>query len=238
MIAGLQLFDLLGILIASTFTLLVLSYAIGDNALFRLIIHIFIGVSAGYAGAVAIRDVLVPQFLHMVNDLSQNPWPLLFSLLWFGLIMTKLFPQSAPFGNPASALLVGVGAAIAVAGAIQGTLLPQIGNASNYFQPQQMRAAFQANQFGSAMALFLQGSIVLVGTVTSLISFHFSARSQPNQIPQRTPIIEWIARLGQLFVAIILGVIFAGIYSAALTALVERFNFLLDVLAILLPMSN
>jgi hypothetical protein len=238
MIAGLQPFEILGILIASFFTLLVLSYAIGDNAAFRLAIYIFIGVSAGYAGAVAIRDVLVPQFLYMINDLPNNPLPLLFSLLWVGLILTKLFPNTAHFGNPASALLVGVGAAIAIAGAIQGTILPQISNASVFFQPQQMRAALQSNQLAEAFTLFFQGSIVLVGTLTSLISFHFSARSQPNQIPQRQQTIEWIARFGQVFVAIILGVIFAGIYSAALTALVERFSFLLDTLAILFQVSN
>jgi len=238
MIGNYELLDLFGVLIASTLTLLVLSYAVGNNVLFRLAIHLFIGVSAGYAGAVAIRDVLLPQFLDMISNLTNNPWPFLFSLLWVVLIMTKIFPQTASLGNPASALLVGVGAAIAIAGAIQGTLLPQIGNATNYFQPEEIRASLESNQIGNALTLLIQGSIVLVGTVTSLISFHFSARSQPNQIPKRQQTIEWIARVGQIFVSIILGVIFAGIYSAALTALVERFSFLLDVLGILLTVSS
>ena len=238
MIGNYELLDLFGVFIASTLTLLVLSYAVGNNVLFRLAIHLFIGVSAGYAGAVAIRDVLLPQFLDMISNLTNNPWPFLFSLLWVVLIMTKIFPQTASLGNPASALLVGVGAAIAIAGAIQGTLLPQIGNATNYFQPEEIRASLESNQIGNALTLLIQGSIVLVGTVTSLISFHFSARSQPNQIPKRQQTIEWIARVGQIFVSIILGVIFAGIYSAALTALVERFSFLLDVLGILLTVSS
>jgi hypothetical protein len=219
-----------GLLIASFLTLLVLSYAVGDSPLFRVAIHIFIGVTAGYVAAVAIHNVLVPQFTNMLNNAFQRPLPLLFAIISIVLLLTKVSPRTARLGNPVSAMLVGAGAAIAIAGAIRGTLLPQISAATTFFNPLQMRAALEQSQYGRILELLLQGSIVLVGTLTALISFHFGARSTQNEIPQRRKFIEWIAQVGRVFIAITLGVVFAGVYSAALTALVERFDFLIDVL--------
>jgi hypothetical protein len=220
MFAGLEIFDLLGLLISAVLTLLVLLYAFGDNVFFRLALYMFVGVSAGYAGAVAIHDVLVPQFNSL--EFSQMVVP----LLVIGMLVVKLSPRTAVLGNPASAFLVGVGAAIAVGGAIQGTLIPQVEAAGAFFSPAEMQHA----SFGQTLNLLFQGVLILVGTVTSLVSFHFTARWRPNEIPQRNRIIEWVARVGRIFVSITFGVIFAGIYSAALTALVERFNFLYQVI--------
>ena len=121
--------ELIGILVSFTFTILVLSYALGDNMLFRLATHIFIGAAAGYAAAVAIRDVLMPR-LSTMTDMQ-----FAVALIWIGLLSLKLFgssPQVSRLGNLASAMMVGVGAAVAVGGAIQGTLLPQISAASSF----------------------------------------------------------------------------------------------------------
>ena len=69
-----------------------------------------------------------------------------------------------------------------------------------------------------------------MGTITSLAHFHFSAKAVPNQIPQRARLIELISKIGQVFIAIALGVIFAGVYSAAMLALIERFDFIVQVI--------
>jgi hypothetical protein len=42
------------------FTLMIFSYVIGDNFLFRLALYIFTGVSAGYIASVAWWQVLLP----------------------------------------------------------------------------------------------------------------------------------------------------------------------------------
>ncbi len=199
--------ELIGMVIAAVLTLLVLLYAFGDNVFFRLAIHIFIGVAAGYAGAVAISNVLIPQLISL--EFSQMAVP----LLLIGMLMMKISPRTAVLGNPASAFLVGVGAAIAIGGSIQGTLLPQINGAVSYFN-----------------SGFAQGILILLGTTATLISFHFSTKSSPNQIPKRNIALGWISSVGKVFIAITFGVIFAGVYSAAMTALVERFVFLSDVL--------
>ncbi|TAK10659.1 MAG: hypothetical protein EPO32_14490 [Anaerolineae bacterium] len=214
--------DIFGGFFAALFTFLIFSYALGDNALFRMVVHIFIGVAAGYAAAVALHSVLLPAFN------SQPLSSLVVPLLWIGLLFTKLSPRTAVLGNPASALLVGVGAAVAVGGAIQGTLLPQLAGSASYFSPERLSAAFGDGRFGDALGLLFNGAVILVGTVTSLAYFHFGAQSRPNQVPQRRRIIEIIARVGQGFIAITLGVLFAGVYSAALVALIERLDSLFN----------
>ncbi|MBT3239893.1 MAG: hypothetical protein HON98_04660 [Chloroflexi bacterium] len=198
--------EIIGLVIASVLTILVLLYAFGDNVFFRTAIHVFIGVAAGYAGAVAISNVLIPQIMNLTFSGLAVP------LLLIGMLLMKISPKTSMLGNPASAFLVGVGAAIAVGGAIQGTLLPQINGASNYFN-----------------SGLIQGILILIGATTTLISFHFSTKISPNQIPERNLIMEWISSVGKVFIAITFGVIFAGVYSSAMTALVERFVFLSDV---------
>jgi hypothetical protein len=210
--------ELFGILVSFTFTVLVLSYALGDNLLFRLAVHIFIGATAGYAAAVALKDVLIPRLGAM------NQTQMMVALIWILLLGMKLFgasPRISRVGNIAAALMVGVGAAVAVGGAIQGTLVPQVSAASNFFNSASYQNPIQA---------LVWGSFALVGTITSLAHFHFSAKAVPNQIPKRARWIELISMVGQVFISIALGVIFAGVYSAALLALIERFNFVVQII--------
>lgn len=221
MFAGMTMLDLVGMLVSFILTFLVLLYVFEDNAFFRLAIYIFIGAAAGYAGAVAIKDVLLPRLLGL--ERSQ----MLIVVLWITLLLMKISPKTARIGNPAAGLLVGVGAAIAVGGAIEGTLIPQVTSSGDIFAPRLV----QAGGFGTAVGIFFQGIIVLVGTVASLAYFHFGAKPAPNQIPKRSQIIEIISKIGEVFIAITFGVIFAGIYSAALTALVERLYFLIETVS-------
>jgi len=58
-----QIQILITAIIAFLITLMILSYLIGDNPLFRVAVYIFVGVSAGYVAAVAIRQVLWPDLL-------------------------------------------------------------------------------------------------------------------------------------------------------------------------------
>lgn len=209
--------ETIGMLVSFIFTVLVLSYALGDNMLFRLAVHIFIGVTAGYAAAVALNDVLIPRLAGF--DSLQK----VIALFWIGLLGLKLFassPRISRLGNLATGLMVGVGAAVAVGGAIQGTLIPQVSAAASFF-----------NTAGDSTPLqtLVWGSFALVGTISSLAHFHFNARAVPNQIPKRSQFVRILSVVGQVFISIALGTIFAGIYSAALLALIERFSFIVDM---------
>ncbi len=206
--------DLISGLIGFLLTVMILSYIIGDGPVFRIAIYIFIGVSAGYVTVVAIYQVLLPGFLGFF-DSSASPVArvlLIFPLLLGGLMLMKISPRLSTLGAPATAYIVGVSAAAAVGGAVLGTILPQVGAAAE--------SVSVRNSGGSV----INGLIMLVVTVFTLAYFQFGAQRQPDGTIQRNRILETIAWVGGIFVALTLGALFAGVYSAALTALVERVN--------------
>jgi len=62
-LADISILDLAGTFLGFVLTLMTFSYVFGDNALFRIAIHIFIGVSAGYAAIIAWYSVIWPQLV-------------------------------------------------------------------------------------------------------------------------------------------------------------------------------
>lgn len=222
MLAEMTMLDLIGLLVSFALTVMVLLYAFEDNALFRLAVYLFVGVAAGYASAVALKDVILPRLLSLQGS------QFLVALLWIVLLAMKLSPRTARIGNPAAGLLVGVGAAVAVGGAIQGTLLPQVLGAREIFAPELMQQSMASGQAGAALGFFIRGIAIMVGTVATVAYFHFGAKPAPNQIPQRNKAIDSIGKVGQFFIAVTFGVLFAGIYSAALTALIDRLLFVYE----------
>ena len=208
--------DLVTGLVAFLLTVMVLSYLIGDNPFFRFAIHLFVGVAAGYAGAVAWHQVLWPKlFRPIVYGTLVERLLAVIPLLLGILLLAKLSPRAARLGNPAMAYLVGVGAAVAIGGAVLGTIFPQTMATMNLFTP---------DSTGLAEKLF-EGSIVLVGTITTLVYFQFGARATPAG-PQRGKFIQALGWIGQIFVGITFGALFAGVYAAAMTAFIERIHFL------------
>lgn len=214
--------DLLSAVFGLIFTLMVFSYLLRDNPLFRVAVYIFVGVSSGYAATVIVYYVLIPKLsLFQTNDLNQLILAIIPLLLGISLL-AKFSPRFSWIGNFGMALLVGVGAAAALGGAVLGTLIPQVQAAIDAFD---MRAASSASD---AFFGLLSGVIMLVGTVFTLGYFHFSAERAPDGTARRNPVFEWIAWIGRIFIAITFGVLFAGVYMAALTAMIERLGFMIN----------
>lgn len=200
-------------------TLMIFSYLIKDNALFRIAAYIFIGVASGYAAVVIIYDVFLPR----LNALQTNNF---YQQIFFGIIplvlglsvLAKVNVRAAWIGNFAMAILVGVGAATAIGGALLGSLIPQFQAATGVFD-----VSSAGSGLGIASKLF-EGGVMLVGTVLTLAAFHFGTRRAADGTPKRNPIIEGAAWFGRLFIAITLGALFAGVYMASLTAMIERLS--------------
>jgi hypothetical protein len=212
--------DLVTGIVAFLFTLFIFSYLIGDNPLFRLAVYIFVGVSAGYVAAVAYRQVLWPDlfFPLLTGSIAQKAL-LVIPLILSGLLLTKVSPRLTSLGMPAMALLVGVSAAVAVGGAVTGTILPQAVATIDLFDT---HAAASVPQW---VQMMFNGAWILVGVITTLVYFHFGAHTTRDGSARRLGLIEFVAFIGSIFLAIALGVLFAGVYSAALTALIDRFHF-------------
>jgi hypothetical protein len=223
--------DPVGALIGFVLTLMVLSYIIGDNFLFRLAIHIFIGVASGYAAVLIISNVIWNQVLVPLLQifLQGAPNGLLASLLRLfpvlllgGWLITKASPRLSRLGTPVLAFIVGVGAATVIGGALFGTLIPQVNATVGVLA---LNAAPVGT--GKQVGWFISGLFMLMGTVTTLSYFHFGVRDRrEGAAPTRRPIIETMASIGQGFIALTLGVLFAGVVSAALVALIDRARFL------------
>jgi len=204
--------ELISGLVGLVLTLMIFSYLIGDNPLFRSAVYIFIGVSAGYAAVAVWHYVLMPKlFAPLASADSNQILFLIVPLVLSVSLLAKLSPRISWLGSFAMAMLVGVGAATALSGAVIGTLIPQ------------SKAAMDAFISPSFLQL-IEGGVILLGTALTLIYFQFSAKRAPDGSVKRNVLVEILAWGGRVFIAITFGVLFAGVYMAALTAMLERLS--------------
>lgn len=221
--------DLITAVLGFLFTLLVFSYLAGDNPLFRISIYIFIGVSAGYIASVAWWQAVWPRLIQpLMTTLTSGSLTekilMLVPLIGAALILMRSSASFAGMGRAPLAFLAGTGAAVAVAGSVTGTLVPQVSAGIN---------AFDLNgAAGGAdiLELIFNGAIILAGTIFTLVYFHFGAQTRSDGTVRRFGLIEFSAQIGRIFIGITLGTVFAGVYAAALTALVERIMSLINFL--------
>lgn len=193
--------------VGALLTVAILSYLVGDNPLYRLATHILVGVGAAYVVAVALSQVLIPRvFIALFERLprlgaltADDQGDLafaLFALLGCVFLFAKLFRRAAWLGNVAVGYMIGVGAGVAIGGAILGTLGPQT----------------QAAQLDPDN--FVPSLLALSATVTALIAFTYSRAAW------RGP-VGWIGRVGQGALQIALGATFALVFIAGASVLTE-----------------
>lgn len=224
--SGLTPMDLAGTIVGFILTLLIFSYLIGDNPLFRIAVYLFVGITAGLAAVVAWTNVLRPQLLDPLISGSQPERLLaLFPLALSVLLLLKISRRTATWGSAASAYLVGIGAATAVGGAILGTLFTQVGALINLFDRQALTGG---------LGVLLESLVIFAGALAAFLSFNFTVREKAQ--PAGGPAwMQGVAVTGKVFIVIALGSLFAGVFTASLAAFVERWQFLgrfvLDLLA-------
>jgi hypothetical protein len=219
-----NLTEIIGLALGFLLTILIFSYLMGDNPFFRLAIHVFIGVSAAYVAIITINNVLIPRLIMPLINGSSGERILSIVLLIPSLFLFFKITRLRRAGNWAVAILVGIGAAAAVGGAITGTLFPQILGTINSVDP----SAYTVTT--SRWDQAINGFIIVIGTISTLLYFHFGTQDIPGQSDERLPFIESISKVGKVFLAITFGALYAGVYLSALAALVERLSFIWDFL--------
>jgi hypothetical protein len=218
--------DFIWTLVGFVLTLLVFSYIFGDNPLFRLVSYLFVGVASGYAFVLLIYQVILPRLVTPLMNFGNPQWVItLVPLVLSGMLLTKLSPRLSSIGSIPMAYLVGCAAAIVIGGAVMGTLFQQTLATINLFDLKTVKPG------GDPLYQVLQGIFLLIGTITTLAYFHFGARQRADQSIRRPVLVNLLAVIGQVFIAVTLGALFAGVFSAALTALIERLDFLRTVIA-------
>jgi hypothetical protein len=207
-------------IIGLVFTVLVLTYLIGDSFLFRLAVYILIGAGAAYAAVVVIFDVLIANARQATGD------PGMLIIVVMGLVLgamvwAKASPRLAWIGNVPMGYLIGVGAATVLGGAIIGTLGPQIVATG---APVYTLSGDEIAKLGPA-ALTTQRLltlIVAVGTIITLLSFGYFrvGRNSPMQL------VNIAGR--RFFLMIGLGAVFALVFMASVTLLLDRLYAIYD----------
>ncbi len=205
--------EAVGLIVGLILTLLIYSYLVGDNPLYRLAVHILVGVSAGYAAVVVVQRVVLP----IITEARENPqvsainW--LIPLIFFLLLFLRRLPKLGWISNLTLALLIGVGTAVALVGALSGTLIPQL-------------TAFNASTP-------IQGLLIALLTISTLFTFQFTLlrrRNNENLAWQQPKWHRSITRLGQTVLMITFGALFAALLSTSLVLLADRINFFLEFL--------
>jgi len=218
------LLDSIGIAVAVILTLFVFSYLLGDNILFRLAEHIFVGVSVGYAVVAVFYAVVGPKLLTPLGEaVSNKDWMragLLATYLVMGLLLlTKPSRRLSWLGNLSVAILLGVGAALAISGALFGTLLPQVNATADI--------GLYTERYGQALGLF-SGILVLVGAAGVLIHFHFGAGDEGRLAGARARVVQVWGGLGRWFIVIAFAATLATVFMSRLSLLIAQVQFLID----------
>lgn len=196
------------------FTLMIFSYVLGDNFLYRVATYVFVGLTAGYITLVTIESVLLPWINGTV--LSANAGigerilgiiPLLLGVL----LLTKSSLRLSRLGNVAMAFIIGVGTAVALVGAISGTLIPL------------------ARATGSSVTIdVINGFLMFIGVASTLMYFQYLARRTPTGTIKRSLLGQVVSSVGQVFIIITLGAVYAGAILTSLTVFSERIGFILS----------
>ena len=190
-------------------TLMIYSYILADNVLYRLAVYVFVGLAAGYIMIVTIESVMLPWFAATIGsgdtvNLGIGMLPILVAVLLGFKSSTRL----ARFGNLGMAFVVGVGAAVALVGALTGTLIPL--------------ATETAGQED-----ILDSVDIFIGVATTLIYFQYLARRVPGGGVRRPIAIRAVSFVGQGFIVVTLGALYAAAILTSLTIFSERISFVL-----------
>jgi len=216
--------EILGLIIGTVITLMIFSYLLGDNALYRWALALLVGSAIGYATGIAV-DFVWQQWITPALSNTEPATNLTYTvpLILGSLLLLKGFPpvrflgKISVLGNIPLGYLVGVGAGVAISGALTGTLIPQV------------LATGQGIRLDAGIPELLQGVVVLISTLSVLLLFAARPNAQPLEREKPSLSQSSIRRLGGFFLVIGLGAAFAGAITSALTAMVLRLSQINDL---------
>lgn len=214
-------------------TVMVLSYLIKDSLFFRLAAYLLIGLTAGYLVVLLVNRVLLPHLIWPMGEASwsQRLWLLIPIVLGLLLLIGQI-PRLAQLSRIPLAYLAGLSAAIAIGGAVFGTLVPQGQAVLDAFDPYRIYADSQL-----VWVRILDAGVMILGVVGTLSYFHFGQplkvlnRGDENARPR---VLQVLSKVGEVFLGITLGAVFAGVFSTALLALIDRVAVIGDMISQLL----
>jgi hypothetical protein len=213
--------EAIGTWLAVLLTLAVFSYILGQNIAFRLAEHLFVGVSAGYAGGLAWNHVILPRLELLLANPATYWYYALFFALGILLLLRGLRPLAA-LGDLPLGILVGTGSGLALGGALSGSLVAQMRASVISLAP----ADHGRGLVGWAFAL--DASLLLLGTLAVLSAFHYRAQGQGPLGILGNRFIRALGSLGRKFLMVGFGALLAGAALSFFALLTGRLIFLVS----------
>ncbi|NOZ05267.1 MAG: hypothetical protein GXP41_02790 [Chloroflexi bacterium] len=207
--------------IGAILTLMVYSYLLGDNPLSRLAKHLLVGTAVAYGAVIAYHQVLYPSLLRPLQKDPSANWYLVIALVLGLLLLTKSTPSFSFLGNVSIGFMLGVGAGLAMGGAMVGTLLPQVQATTLSLYPTDYGPGLTGT-VGAFSAL-----VIVVGTVATLLSFQFTRRHETAAAARTVNrFLDGARKLGRFFLLLAFGALLGNGILTALTLLIGRLQFL------------
>ncbi len=211
-------------IIAAVLTFMVWSYLLGDNPAFRVAEHLLVGTAAGYAAVVAWFNVVQPALRSAVT--LEPALLAVVPLFLCVLLVARVRPGWAPWAGISVAFMTGVGSALAVGGALFGTLWPQLVATANLSM---IPSGYDDAQPMLTSAAFWQNLAVLIGTIGTFSYFAFHVRPRGPLAGFRGAFARFWSGVGLWVIMITLGALFANAAMSRFTLLIGRVQWLLDV---------
>ncbi|MCI0708644.1 MAG: hypothetical protein L0154_00635 [Chloroflexi bacterium] len=197
--------DLIAGWAALVLTLMIFSYVLADNFLYRIAVHILIGTAAATVAITIIEGVIIPWVNRTVVEADTDEAgaiivgiiPLILGLLLF----LKSNGLLTSIGNIGSALLIGAGVGVALVGVVSVTLFAVITEAGE-----------SVNDSNA-----LDATILIVGTITTLLYFQYISLRSRDGMPRRPLPLQLVALVGEGFIAVTFGALYAGAILTSLT---------------------
>lgn len=229
-----------GGLVGFLLSLLIFSYVLRDNRMARAAQFLLVGVSLGYLTLLTWTSVLWPRLFGPAAQASSAPLIPAFAdqsalfMRWIplGLGLLLWLAGADAFRRADTpqiwlralailplAILVGVGLGVGVAGALQGSLGPQL-----------ERAIALGRLVSDSNELLIIGLLTLAVTGGALIRLHVlddSERQPPLPEPLLALLQGW-GWIGQRALWLAAGVIFARLFASRMTLLIARLHALLN----------
>jgi hypothetical protein len=209
---------LAGSIVAGLLTLMVFSYLLGANPLWRIAQSLLVGVSVGYITLVLLMQVIAPQVARVIAPApGADPSDRWLAAVPVALGLLLLLRFAYPGAWPASFglnLVVVVGSALALGGALAGSIVPQALD------------TMRLMDFNNPAAV--AGNVVLlVGVIVALAYFAFGARPSGD----RPMPIRALSTTGRWLLVVTFGAILGSLATTFYTALIERLEFLLKLVS-------
>ena len=211
--------------VAAFLSLCVLSRAIADNPLYRFAQSLLVGTALGYITAVLVRSAVVPPVVAAISgQATADQMAITGAGLLLGLLLLTRFgrQRGSYLANFPLALLFGAGAALALVGAVRGTLFPQLLD------------TVRLRGFNGDIAAQIGAVVLAVLTVTTLLAFTYTVAPNPTQAGLERPARRRFRAFSRVLILLTFGVFFAATVTTYLAALVGQIGAISEWVRLLL----